>query len=607
MGTYEIAEIEPGQPIPGPNEHLDFYPPEDQAILKKAYQRSVETGEQFDLELRCNTARGRSFWARAIGNPVFEGGKCVKMRGTFQDITERKQAEAEQERLATAIAQAAETVVITDKEGTIQYVNPAFEQITGYKCAEAIGRNPRLLKSDEHDDAFYKEMWDTLTRGETWSGRLVNKKKDGTYYTEEATISPVCDSSGKTINYVAVKRDVTGEIELETQLRQSQKLEAIGQLAGGVAHDFNNILTAILGNVELSMGDVQSHLGADHNVAVALEQIDQSARRASELTHQLLTFSRRRVIQPKVLNLNHILADLDKMLRRLITEDITLDTVTDPRLQSVRADAGQLEQVIMNLVVNAAHAMPEGGRLTLETRNVTLDEDYTRNHAEARPGPHVLLVVSDTGHGMDAATRERIFEPFFTTKSVDKGTGLGLATAYGIVKQSSGHITVDSEPGKGATFKIYLPAVDAPATRSVELKVEDDMLTGTETILVCDDHDQLRYITERFLSAAGYAVLTAGSGQAALSAAAAHPRRIDLLVTDVIMPDMNGKRLAKALADTNPGLKVLFISGYASDIIAPHGVLEKTVEFLEKPFNTGTLLRRVREILNREVIEKDGS
>ena len=536
-----------------------------------------------------------------------ESGKIVFLIPESHDITERKLAEAERERLATAIEQAAETVVITDKEGTIQYVNPVFERITGYTRAEAIGQNPRFLKSCEHDDAFYKQMWDTLTRGETWRGQLVNKKKDGTYFTEDAKISPVRDAAGQTVNYVAVKRDVSEEIKLEAQLRQSQKLEAVGQLAGGVAHDFNNILTAILGNVELSMGDVRSHLGADHNVATALEQIEQAAQRASGLTRQLLTFSRRNVVHPKVLNLNDILAALDKMLRQLITEDITFDTVTDPRLQSVRADAGQLEQVIMNLVINAAQAMPAGGRLNLETQNIMLDEDYTCNHAEARPGPHVLLIVRDTGHGMDAATRERIFEPFFTTKSVDKGTGLGLATVHGIVKQSGGHITVDSELGKGTTFKVYLPAVDAPATRSVELKVEDDMLTGTETILVCDDHDQLRHITERFLSAAGYTVLTAESGQAALSAAAAHPRRIDLLVTDVIMPDMNGKQLAEALADTNPGLKVLFISGYASDIIDSHCVMEKTVEFLEKPFNTSTLLRRVRGVLDREVVEEDGS
>ena len=593
--------------IEGRVSFVELYHPDDAPGIAPAVDQALARHEAFHLVYRIRRRDGHWRWIEEYGAGVFDDGELRLLEGFLADITHSKRAEEEHVRLMSAIEQAAETVVITDAEGTIQYVNPAFERITGYTREEAIGQNPRILKSGEHDDAFYKEMWDTLTRGETWSGRLVNKKKDGTLYTEDATISPVRDTSDKIVNYVAVKRDVTEEIKLEGQLRQAQKLEAVGQLAGGVAHDFNNILTAILGNVELSMDDVRSELGADHSVAAALEQIEQAAQRASVLTRQLLTFSRRGVMQPKVLNLNLILAGLNKMLRRLITEDITLDTVTDPELQSILVDTGQLEQVIVNLVVNATHAMPDGGRLTLETQNTTFDEDYTRNHAEARPGPHVLLAVSDTGHGMDAATRERIFEPFFTTKSVDKGTGLGLATVHGIVKQSGGHITVDSELGKGTTFKVYLPAVDAPATRPATLELGDDLPTGTETILVCDDHDALRHITERFLNAAGYMVLTAGNAQDALSAIAAHSRQIDLLVTDVIMPDMNGKRLAEALADTNPGLKVLFISGYASDIIAPHGVLEKGVEFLEKPFNTGTLLRRVREVLDREVIEDDGS
>ncbi len=291
---------------------------------------------------------------------------------------------------------------------------------------------------------------------------------------------------------------------------------------------------------------------------------------------------------------------LHKMLLRLITEDIALDTVTEPELYSVRADTGQLEQVIVNLVVNASHAMPDGGKLTLETQNVSLDKDYANRHTEAQPGPHVLLAVSDTGHGMDTATRERIFEPFFTTKSVDKGTGLGLATVYGIVKQSGGHIVVYSEPGRGTTFKVYLPAVAATSTGQTPMSQPNMLPRGHETVLLCEDDRSVRELTAESLRTAGYTVITAGSGKEGIEAAQEHADPIDLLVTDVIMPDMNGRALSERLRTTLPALQTLFISGYTANVIAHHGVLDEGVEFLEKPFTRQRLLEKVHALLSKK-------
>ncbi len=387
--------------------------------------------------------------------------------------------------------------------------------------------------------------------------------------------------------------------QLEAQLLQSQKLEAIGQLAGGVAHDFNNILTAIFGNVELGMDSARGELGVDHRVVKSMAQIRLAAQRGATLTRQLLTFGRRDVMQPKPLNLNRVVEGLDKMLRRLITEDIALDTSPDPDLKLVNTDAGHIEQVVVNLVVNATHAMPDGGRLTVTTQNVVLDEDYANNHPEANRGPHVLLTVSDTGHGMDAATRKRIFEPFFTTKPMDKGTGLGLATVHGIVKQSGGHITVHSEPGCGATFNIYLPAIEAVPTEHDCTPQPSASRHGQETILLCEDDNSIRDLLARSLRIAGYTVITAGSAPACIEAAKTQQGRIDLLITDVIMPDMNGWALSEQLRADDPTLPVLFISGYTSNVIADRGVLAEGVEFLQKPFTRPDLLAKIRTVLDK--------
>ena len=421
----------------------------------------------------------------------------------------RKQAEAELNRLMTAIEQTPESVVITDTDGRILYVNPVFERVTGYSRAEVIGQNTRLLKSNRQDSAFYRQLWAKISAGEVWRGRFINKKKDGTLFTEDAVIAPVRDEKGAVTNYIAIKRDITHELELEVQYRQTQKIDSIGRLAGGVAHDFNNILAVICGHTELAL----AQLSPDAPLRSNLECIQESAERAANLTRQLLAFARRQVIEPRRINLNELIVNLNKMLRRLIGEDIKLVTQTAPDLGQIKADPGQIEQVLLNLVVNARDAMPDGGTLTIRTANVTLDESYARRHL-VTPGDYVMVSVSDTGVGMTDEVKQHIFEPFFTTKEQGKGTGLGLATCFGIIQQSNGHIHSESQLDKGTQFKIYLPRVwgveDSVSSREAPVSLPQ----GTETILLAEDEPSLRQLMARVLRTQGYTVLEAADGHA---------------------------------------------------------------------------------------------
>jgi PAS domain S-box-containing protein len=502
----------------------------------------------------------------------------------------------EHRRLSTAIEQTADSVIITDLDGKIVYVNPAFEQASGYKRAEVMGQNPRIFQSGKHNPAFYQKLWQTISSGQVWKGRFVNKKKDGAFYTLEATLTPVRNDGGTIVNYLALERDVTRVLQLEEQLRQAQKMEAIGRLAGGVAHDFNNILTIINGHSELLL---QRHLEPEGPMRWEIEQIHEAGERAAVLTHQLLAFSRRQSIQPQVLNLNDVIVGLQKMLRRLIDMDIELNFKLAPDLGLIKADRNQLDQVLMNLVVNARDAMPDGGQLTLDTANIDLDETYAEQHLELTPGAYVLLTVSDTGLGFDAETQGHIFEPFFTTKEPGKGTGLGLSTVYGIIRQSKGHIWVYSEVGRGTTFKIYLPRVTSAAAEViVPPPLPTGSLEGTETILLVEDEESVRVVARKFLQKKGYKVLEAGHPKEALQLCQKHPGQIDLLITDVIMPDMNGRELAERLGRTFTQLKVLYISGYANDALNQHGLLGAEIAFLEKPFSSDALARKVRAILD---------
>jgi two-component system cell cycle sensor histidine kinase/response regulator CckA len=574
----------------------DITHPEDRQEDAEAFQRVVR-GEVADyhLEKRYLRKDGAVAWVNVNMTVIRDAaGQPTRTMATIEDITQRKLAEVEREQLTTAIEQAGETVLVTDAQGNITYVNPAFETVTGYARAEVIGRNPRFLRSGVHDEKFYRELWETIGSGKSWQGRLVNKKKDGATFTEDATISPVRDKAGMITSYVSVKRDITHFLAQEAELLQAQKMEGIGRLAGGVAHDFNNILSVILSSAELALESLRE----GDPLREDLLDIQQSGKRAAVLTRQLLAFSRKQVLQPVPLDLNQALAEMEKMLRRIIGEDIEFMRVLSPDIWLVKADPGQVEQVVMNLVVNARDAMPKGGKLTLETANVELDQVYADSNAGAGLGPNIMLAVTDTGVGMDEQTMARVFEPFFTTKEVGKGTGLGLSTVYGIVKQSGGSISVQSVLGQGTTFKVYLPRDTSLVGPIVTATPAVTRPVGTETVLVVEDEQAVRNIARRILEGAGYAVLTAASGGEALLTCERHPSEIHLVLTDVVMPQMSGRDLVDRLASIRPGVRAVFMSGYTGEVILKHGLLEAGTQFIGKPFTQAELLRKIRYALD---------
>jgi two-component system cell cycle sensor histidine kinase/response regulator CckA len=398
-----------------------------------------------------------------------EDGTVVGTLGIATDVSTRDQIEERLRLLSTAVESAAHAIAVTDREGRFTWVNAAFSELTGYSLDEVLGQNPRILKSGRHERQIYEELWKTILSGQVWKGELINRRKDGSLYTEAQSIAPVFDADGEISHFISFKHDLTEAKEMEEQFRQAQKMEAVGRLAGGVAHDFNNLLTAIMGYSELLLADFH----VDDPRHSDITAIKKAADRASALTRQLLAFSRRQVLQPKVLDLNATISGMAKLLQRLIGEDVELLLALDETLGRTKADPGQIEQVIMNLAVNARDAMPGGGKLTIETGNIILDGNDTKKHPRAQSGPYVMLSVRDTGEGMDKETQRRIFEPFFTTKEVGKGTGLGLSTIYGIVKQSGGTICLHSEPGNGTTFKIYLPRTDEDSSIPISIPSEE--------------------------------------------------------------------------------------------------------------------------------------
>jgi PAS domain S-box-containing protein len=535
--------------------------------------------------------RGRTYASQAL--PIAENGDEIhQCMIVVQDITDAVEAQAENERMRLAIEQAGESIVITDASANMQYVNPTFERISGYKREEALGKNPRILKSGAHDDSYYAEMWETLASGKTWQGRLVNQRKDGKRFTEEATITPVRDGSGDTLHYVAVKRDITHELILEEQYRQAQKMEAIGQLTGGVAHDFNNLLQVINGHTEMAMHDLQP----DHPMQEPLAQIAKAGERAASLVSKLLMFSRRQIMRPRVLDLNEVVGDLLRMLKRIIGEHIRLEWLPGKQLGAVHGDLGMIEHAILNLCVNARDAMPEGGVLTIETQNVLFDSEYCAAHAWAQPGRFVLLSITDTGCGMDNETAARVFDPFFTTKGEGKGTGLGLSTVYGAVRQHEGMVNVYSEVGQGSTFKIYLPQCERKAN-TVGTMINRSVGGGTETILVAEDDEPVRKLAEKVLERVGYTVLVARDGREAVEIFEERGGEIDLVLLDVVMPGMGGREAYECMRSMQPDLRALFVSGYSENAIHTNFVLDEHLSLVQKPYAPDTLLRAVRQTL----------
>jgi two-component system, cell cycle sensor histidine kinase and response regulator CckA len=522
---------------------------------------------------------------RALATPSTIDAKSAEDLHQKSEDTLRK--------LWRSVEQSADTVIIMDRSGVMEYVNPAFEALTGYSREEAIGQTLGILKSEQQAGELYEEMWNTVLSGKVFRGIVMNRKKNGETLIIEKALTPLRDGSGEITHFISTGRDITEHRKLESDLRQAQKMDAIGRLAGGVAHDFNNLLLVISAYAELMLDSLAAEDPLRRNVA----EIMTASRRAADLTRQLLAFGRKQVQLLQVLDLNTVIGEITAMLPRLIGEDIELVFIPAQGLGKVKADPVQIEQVVMNLAANARDAMPGGGTLTIETATVQVDESYVQRHSIVPKGDYVLLTVADSGQGIAAEHLPHIFEPFYTTKEAGKGTGLGLATVYGIVKQNGGFVWVYSEPGLGTTFKIYLPQVHSLTSEVRITKPVESSSRGCETLLLVEDEASVRQASQQFLTRSGYNVLEANDGEDALRTSRKHPGPIHLMITDVVMPRMGGPKLAERLADERPDMKVLFVSGYAENTILQHGKIDVSTRFLQKPFSLKTLARKVREVL----------
>jgi len=566
----------------------------DIAASKEAFSK-LQDHEYIRYEdLPLESRDGRAMAVEFVSN-VYLVDNVKVIQCNIRDITNRKQSEKERKRLTAALDQAGEAIVMTDAQGVIEFVNPAFEKATGYGAKEAVGQTPRILRSGKHNEEFYQELWATISGGETWKGQMTNRRKDGSLFTEQATISPVRDTKGKIVNYVAVKRDMTEQLRLEAQFQQAQKMEAVGLLAGGVAHDYNNMLSVILGYTELAMHKVTP----EHALYGDLEEIYKAGMRSSDITRQLLAFARKQTIAPVVLDLNQSVEASLKMLRRLIGENVSLAWLPKSGLSPVKMDPMQIDQILANLCVNARDAIASVGKITIETGQTSLSDVDCAERSGLTPGDYVTLAISDDGCGMDKETLSHIFEPFFTRKEVGKGTGLGLSTVYGIVKQNRGFISVYSETGRGTTFKIYIPCqADGLLVHEEESKAVP--LGRGETVLVVEDEASLLAMSQRILEALKYTVLTAGTPSEGIHQAQKHAGEIALLLTDVVMPEMSGRDLAVKLQTAYPRIQVLFMSGYTADVVAHQGVMEEGMSFIQKPFSMRDLALKVREVLDKD-------
>jgi PAS domain S-box-containing protein len=502
--------------------------------------------------------------------------------------------------LASAVEQSKESIVITDADldppgPRILFVNPAFTRMTGYTAQEALGKTPRILQGPRTDKAVLSRLRQNLERGELFEGETINYRKGGAEFEVEWQIAPISDAGVKITHFISVQRDITERKRLEARLFQSQKMETVGKLAGGIAHEFNSILTAIIGQGELLLGD----LPAASPLSGSATEIVKAANRAASLTRQLLAYGRKQILRPESLDLNRVIAGMEGMFHHLMGDAVSTCIVPAPDLRMVKADAGQIEQVIMNMAINAHDAMPNGGLLTLETANVSVDQESIGRYPELKPGEYVMLAITDTGMGMTPEVKAHLFEPFFSTKNVGQGTGLGLSTCHGIIKQSGGQISVYSEPARGATFKIYLPQVELEAKMPVRRLESPDLPRGDETILLVEDDPALREMAATLLRRLGYTVLAAGNGIEALGLK--HQRstgHIDLLFTDVVMPHMSGKELAERIQASYPHTRTLFTSAYTENAIVHQGVLNEGVALLQKPFTPAALAHKVRELLD---------
>ena len=591
--NFRIFGYEPGQIALSGATFMGAVHPADKLRIQEKLATGIREGNSISLEYRIIRPDGTVRFIHSLTNVVRdEKTKCpVRLIGTAQDITERKKAE---ERFYKAFNTNPEPMTIaTLSEGRFMDVNESFLRVTGHRREEIIGRTSLEIK-------FWKSPEDRATYAEILEKEGATRDRDITFLTKSGEERTALDSAD-VVEFdgekcvIAIFKDITERKNLEKQLRQSQKMEAIGLLSGGIAHDFNNLLGVIIGYSEL----LEQRLAEGDPLHKSVQEIKKAGQRAASLTRQLLAFSRQQVLEPKILYLNAVVSNVQKMLERVIGENIELESALEPQLGHIRADQGQIEQVILNLAVNARDAMPHGGRLTILTANVDLDEDYARLHPPQIPGRYVLLSVTDTGIGMDAATQAHIFEPFFTTKEQGKGTGLGLSTVYGVIRQSGGHIWVYSEPGLGTTFKIYLPRTDKPVLVEKSNASLTSSLRGTETILLVEDEEPLRELTRSLLADSGYTVLSAEQPADAIEMAREYKGPIHLLLTDVVMPGMSGLALARKLGPARPDMRVVYMSGYTG--FTHPELFDSDATVLFKPVPRDSLLRKVHEVLAADV------
>ncbi len=575
---------------------MDRLPEHARARTKEIFQGILE-GSDWSGEWEDYRKDGSRVWIDARVSLITDSaGAPLAVMGVSHDISDRKRAERELRMRDRAIHAVTQGILITDPslpDNPIIFASPGFERLTGYLASEVLGHNCRFLQGKDTDAAPLDELRQAIREGRPCTVSLINYRKDGTPFWNELSIAPVRDRTGKLTQYVGVQTDITQRRLLEEQYRQSQKMEAIGLLAGGVAHDFNNLLTTILGYSELLLHSI----GPEDPSRELLLEIKTAGERSAALTQQLLAFGRKQVLTLQVIDLNDIVRHTEKMLRRVIGEDVHLETALELELASVKADPGQMEQVLLNLAVNARDAMPEGGKLNIVTANLTFDDVQAASHAGMRPGSYVRLTVSDSGVGMTEEVQRHMFEPFFTTKARGKGTGLGLAVVHGIVRQSEGVIEVETAPGKGTTVRVYLPRVDQAPRRQRPVPGPVAAPTGTETILFVEDEGAVRELGRHVLQEYGYTVLDASGGAEALAVVEQYQGKIHLLVTDVVMPGMGGRQLAERLQSQFADLKVLYVSGYTDDSVMRHGIMQDKVNFLQKPFSPLGLAQKVREVL----------
>jgi PAS domain S-box-containing protein len=575
--------------------------PDDRAKVQEAAAEARRSGEGKTLEYRIRHKDGSWRVLESTSSAILsKKGEPERLVIVNRDVTERKKTvealRQSEVSFRSLVEEAPYGIYRVTEDGEFLRVNPALQKILGYESPDELLKTNLGLDVFRHPVDFRRLVELLGSVGEFKDVEVDWKRKDGIPITVRCSGRRLNEGPDGTPYFEAFAEDVTDRRVLERQLRMAAKMEAVGRLSGGIAHDFNNLLGVIIGYSQV----LRRRLGSDNPLYEHADEVEKAAQRAVSLTRQLLAFSRQQILTPVVLDLNRLVSDMEKMLPRLLGEDIAVSIKLDPELGSVKADQGQVEQVVMNLAVNARDAMPEGGRLVITTANVELDQAYARHHPGAKPGRCVMLAVTDSGIGMSSETLAHIFEPFFTTKEVGKGTGLGLATVYGVVKQSGGYLWVDSQLGKGASFQIFLPRIDeAVAPRSAGPSQEEN-LRGNETVLLVEDADALRKLARSFLLDHGFQVLPASNGEEAMEVARKHNGPIHLLLTDVVMPGMNGRALADKLLARLPQLKVVYISGYTDSFIAGHGVLEEGTHLLHKPFTEAALIWKIREVLDAE-------